>query len=119
VTTFVRFLRERLEDDEAYARNAFGDHNDAEASWSEIWSGTVQLGSNEDLLATGDSQVSRHIVRHDPARVLAEVGARRRMLELHTACDDWSFGQPCEEARLLALPYSDHPDYDDSWKPEC
>ncbi|MFI9200191.1 DUF6221 family protein [Streptomyces sp. NPDC053048] len=57
-----------------------------------------------------------HIAQHDPARVLAEVEAKRRLIE-----DTW--GGPDHEdmwlhhMRLLALPYVDHPDYREEWRP--
>lgn len=73
-----------------------------------------------------------HIARHDPARVLAEVGAKRRILddvlptmqadELRIA-GEWGVGSdPVREASddllsLLALPYAEHPDYREEWRP--
>lgn len=82
-----------------------------------------------------------HIARHDPARVLAECEAKRRIVALHerlsgehathpdfpdgsaacVACG-WSDGWyaepwPCETLKALAVPYADHPDYDESWRP--
>lgn len=146
----IAFLRARIDEDEAGARQAFAEHNDAEPQWSEIWSGAVQLGSHEDVLLTHDAAVSRHIARHDPARELADVNSKRRILELHTGAhdctevytgtypDDWPQSapwgspggtwrhvidehfedtEPCPTLRLLALPYADHPDYRDEWRP--
>lgn len=72
-----------------------------------------------------------HIARHDPARVLREVAAKRAILaDIVSAMNgmdlqinsEWGVG-PMDPAdyesvallRLLALPYSDHPDYDQSW----
>ena len=69
------------------------------------------------------------------ARVLAEVDAKRRVLALHYAelveakspdgddreglwcweCDGEAF--PCRTLRLLALPYAQHPDCDEAWRP--
>jgi hypothetical protein len=68
-----------------------------------------------------------HIARHDPARVLAEVAAKRRIVgmlssivpaketnpiksEDAVALADWTL-------RLLALPYADHNDYRQEWGP--
>jgi hypothetical protein len=71
-----------------------------------------------------------------PARVLADVEAKRRIIELHRVlrepisdddvlvcctCEDrqdhhaayW----PCQTLRLLAVSYADHPDYRDEWRP--
>ena len=99
--------------------------------------------------------LARHIARHDPARVLAEVEAKRRIIEWHgrrkethtftmidgivtadlwtcvTCCTDtcptWEeLGQDhrdpdrigcCDTIPLLALPFADHPDYLEKWKP--
>jgi hypothetical protein len=76
----------------------------------------------------------------DCTRVLAECDAKRRIVELHEileivwrqgipeyACQNCDVGdddhlyysrrQGCATLRLLALPYSDHPDYQENWKP--
>ncbi len=85
-----------------------------------------------------------HIARYDPARVLAEVAAKRRIVELHSnagggmghdppggdyygdfpsACltcgtpDEYAVSWPCTTLRLLALPFADHPDYRSEWAP--
>lgn len=81
---------------------------------------------------------ARHIARHDPARVLAEVAAKRRMVDqtfryeakidgewgcVHTAeeiaagrCTETPVDQ-IKTLRLLALPFADHPEYREEWKP--
>jgi len=53
-----------------------------------------------------------HVTRHDPARVLAECEAKRLLVE-------WLAMEPREDQALafLALPYADHPDYDEAWRP--
>jgi hypothetical protein len=62
----------------------------------------------------------------DPARVLAECDAKRRIVELHdgeavhgcpVAPDEtvWTEG-PCPTLRTLALPYANHPDYQPGWR---
>ena len=64
-----------------------------------------------------------HIARHDPARVLAEVDAKRRTLNLHPLrsdgriCNEDEDIYPCETVRLLALPYADRPGYRQEWRP--
>lgn len=73
------------------------------------------------------------ISHHDPTRVLAELDIQRRLAELHEpadtetseepvcmTCDDLRGiepAYPCRTLRLLALPYADHPDYRDTWRP--
>lgn len=61
-------------------------------------------------------------------RVLAECEAKRRIVALH---EQWpgdedlgpecrecvAIDLPCPTLRLLALPYADHPDYRDGWRP--
>ena len=114
----VKFARARLDDDEAYARNAFGEHNDAKPDWHEPSSGLLDVGDG-DHIVTNDSQVSRFMERFDPARVLAEVEAKRKLIEQHIGYygggDDEFW--PVQTLRLLALPYADHPEYDESWRP--
>ena len=51
-----------------------------------------------------------HIARWDPARVLAECEAKRQLIE-RVGNPDWA------GFRILALPYADHPDYQQEWKP--
>lgn len=68
---------------------------------------------------------AEHIVRHDPARVLRDVEAKRRLLarldEARRAQGIW--GEDGQEAlaedveRLMVLAWSDHPDYRQEWVP--
>ena len=77
-----------------------------------------------------------HIVRHNPARVLARCAADRRIVEFHRPmyprdsrylpnCEGcWEEGgedgaptYPCHTVRWLAAVYADHPDYDEEWRP--
>ncbi|MCX4543759.1 DUF6221 family protein [Streptomyces sp. NBC_01565] len=88
--------------------------------------------TGEDVLWLGD--IIDHVSRHDPARVLAEVDAKRRIVALHSdstghSCSitdktgyelnyaDVAGDEACTTLRLLALPYADHPDYRQEWKP--
>ncbi|MFI1189969.1 DUF6221 family protein [Streptomyces californicus] len=47
-----------------------------------------------------------HVALPDPARILREVEAERRVLARH-ARDPW----PCHDSRVLASPYRDHPGF--------
>jgi hypothetical protein len=75
---------------------------------------------------------AEHIARHDPARVLAEVEVKRRIIDLHGGdgheciehtdeqgdlLDAFTPEHPCPTLRLLARPYASHPDYRDEWCP--
>ena len=71
--------------------------------------------------------IADHIARHDPARVLAEANAKRALID---ACEraDTSAAYPDFEGGVysglhdaleyLALPYADHPDYREEWRPD-
>lgn len=130
--TLTEFLLARIHDDECLARMAFGDHNDNEPDWFEPFSGVVDM-KGEDVLITGDSGVSRHIVNWSPARVLAECEAKRRVIDtaeeasgLDLQVDgEFRVGQRDEVAepyiggvilRALAAVYADHRDYDEGWR---
>lgn len=80
--------------------------------------------AESDELRTADGA---HIVRHDPARVLREVAAKRRMAEVAVA--QWKAAElppdghrECAAARALAIlqflaePFADHPDFDPAWR---
>lgn len=72
-----------------------------------------------------------HIARHDPARVLADVESKRRIVEDYQGArmrvglfggDDARVVRAFMEAlhgalAHLALPYADHEDYREEWKP--
>jgi predicted NAD-dependent protein-ADP-ribosyltransferase YbiA (DUF1768 family) len=140
---FATFLRARLDEDEALAREA------PEGPWhignavDPTKTCNVHTFPGARLVADGlNWLVAEHIARHNPARVLRDIEARRALLALHephqqpgrysdvndratwmTCCSmcqvdmvqegDW----PCETLRLLALSYADHPDYRQEWRP--
>ena len=132
----VQFLRDRLDDDERAAESAspgpwhVNPESDEVLAVDDV---TVADGfalSGQQLRAT-----TEHIARHDPARVLAEVESKRWIVECH---ESWVTGNgdticgrcgrehidgrpgghfPCQTLRLLALPYADHAEYQQDWKP--
>jgi hypothetical protein len=57
-----------------------------------------------------------HIARWDPARVLAECDAKRRIVALMEE-GEWEGGWTLAESvlRALASPYRSHPDWRDEW----
>jgi hypothetical protein len=99
--TLVKFLEDRLRDDECYALNAFKDYGEHSGDtvngpeWSEIWSGTVQCGPQGEHIATFDSGLSRHIVQHDPARALRQVEAGRAILKAHPLDTEYDHVAAC------------------------
>jgi hypothetical protein len=76
-----------------------------------------------------DSSAAGHIVRHDPARVLRDVEAKRRILAAYVDDDRVRFGafESCSDScprqmldevvKLLAMPHDQHPDYREDWRP--
>lgn len=129
----IAWLRAQLDEDERLARQAFADHNNAGPDWREQWSGALNIGDDEDLVLTNDSQVSRFMEAFDPARVLAEVEAKRRILDeivdeangIDLSVDmDRRVGirdetvEPClgdRLVRLLAQPYAGREGWLEKW----
>lgn len=107
MTTLTDFLMQRIAEDERHARKL------AETDRRPVLS-----------LAT--------TVNH-PERILLECEAKRRIVEMHSdvhECVGWKYGQwdtvyvhpdfafhHDPTLRLLALPYADHPEYDERWRP--
>ena len=112
------FLLARIAEDEAVAKRAVED-------------GAEYLAYDNG--STGHDWLSES-GEYDPARVLAECEAKRRIVGLHTGqheCVGEKYGDPqaCiyvspgfmheddPTLRLLALPYAGHPEYDERWRP--
>lgn len=118
----VKFVRARLDDDEAAARAAARPGGGA---WARTSSGVYVADSNSPVaVGPWDGELvdeGPHIARHDPARVLREVEAKREILEMawHRLGDDDHGADPASLAlpEFLALAYSDHPDYREQWRP--
>lgn len=129
----VRWLGEQLDEDERIARAAGHEHV-APAPWrGESWDDAVLNGDGlvdakgDGIAVVKGERVRDHLVRHDPARVLREIDAKRRILAEHalngwvcSTCDDGEVPPqafPCPTLRLLALPYADRPGYRAEWAP--
>jgi len=153
----VVFLKERIDEDEALAQvwvsAPWCEPGEDASHWKDVGSRQVRYDNQltEQLRAIDVSgrtvnwseaiwlrwdtngERAQHIARHDPARVLREVAAKRAILELHkpnsNLIDQWTrcyhcnddYGQrrpyPCQTVRLLAAIYDGHPDYRQEWKP--
>lgn len=125
----VQWLGEQLDEDERIAEEAGG----RRAEW--------RLARPLDDAELGDASWLRprelkHAERHDPARVLREIAAKRLLIrELleyeaqndrdrgcgHSA-DDFASGVPHKAMeiiglRLIASVYSDRPGYREEWRP--
>lgn len=147
VDDLVTWLRVQLDDDARVARMA--DHECPD--WS-IRPGD-RPGDPQRILwldvtdstdpATMPLFLAEHIARWDPARVLAEIDAKRQLLDLHEprpsgsiirsgptqcgycadlchsrsglGCDSPDAPYPCDTVRLLAQPYADRPGWRAEW----
>jgi hypothetical protein len=142
IDNLVQFLRDRLNEDERIAREATPGpwewRLENDDPWAPERDGWLDY-SGEYIAAAGDEATlfgpgmtppadAVHIARHDPARALAEVDAKRRIIDRATGTRAWAIGESGRTAgtavslandtlRALALPYTDHPDYRDEWRP--
>lgn len=109
--TLTQFVASRLDEDERAARNARP--------------GYFTPAVLSVFSAAGDAA---HVMRHDPARVLREVAAKRAILAEHDdrccvkdvsgySVQEWydPADDPCPTIRALAAIWNDHPDYDLAW----
>lgn len=165
----VEFLKARLDEDEAAAKAAGWEHPCPpcrSGQWQCVGVRHLRYdnGAGEDVrvidttggpamwheqisVRADNGGVADHIARHDPARVLREVAAKRKVLDEHQCTTErrdtprfdpssgerypdehdvicnvcgWATdraGSACLTIRFLAAVYSDHPDYDPEWAP--
>jgi hypothetical protein len=113
----LKFLRARLADDEKAAKEAPSELGDGE--WP-FW-----VDPDDHDARTAAERFRDHF---RPKRILAEVNAKRRILDEllpevvgtdEMVDDEWRNG--CDNAgallQMLALPYAYHDDYQDEWRP--
>ncbi|MGW8366982.1 DUF6221 family protein [Streptomyces wedmorensis] len=131
----IAFLRARLDDDEQTARAAKPGpwHVEEDTPSSTRWVANEERTLEVGLGYVGNRTESdaEHIARHDPTRVLRATEGLRGLLQRYEEPES-SPDLPDSINRLtvnverqvlavafqyLALPYSDHPDYRDEWRP--
>jgi hypothetical protein len=154
MSDLAAFYAARLDEDEAAAKAAAGpewleDGSPSLAVFARQWSEGDRPGVRGIAWCSNGYDDDRanmaHIARHDPARVLREVGAGRAILELHKPdrdpADQWyghdvrceecggitgsaASGErgfqrswPCTTLRHLAAVHNAHADYQQEWKP--
>lgn len=108
MTDLVAWLRERLDEDERVARSAR--------------EGFFQPETLSIFAAVSDAA---HVITHDPARVLRQVAAHRRILDeyeqtveyyaTHRAAPAGELHGLLFAVKAIASIYSDHPGYDTAW----
>lgn len=133
MTDLAAWLLEQIAEDERIARLASGPkwwletYLNLGATPAAVWSALPPRDENLVAANGPNPHNLRHLAAWDPARVLAECAAKRRIVARHrnlsdvncTACDaSECLDFPCPTLRLLALPYADRPGYDEAWRPE-
>lgn len=119
----VEWLRARLDEDEALARRCRGERWEREGTeWVFGVPSADTIWFDHSYPHVGD-----HIARWDPARVLAEVEAKRSLLAAYDEARAYysaNRSAPAGEVHGLwtavkfsALPYADQPGYRDEWRP--
>jgi hypothetical protein len=129
------FLRARLDEDEALAREAPPGPWHIGNAVDPTQSCNVHTFPGARMVADGLNWLTaEHIARQNPARVLAEVEAKRRLVKefAQTGSEpdtperrdsphwqgDFGYLQGLARAvHLLASTYADHPDYREEWRP--
>lgn len=117
MTDLAEFLLARIAEDEATARVE-----------------QIDVTTFDDLAHGERVFVPGGPVTNVERRVLAECEAKRRIVERHVlapyrfeslgltiptceGCGTLEEDAPCPDLRLLALPYADHPDWREAWRP--
>lgn len=126
----VQFIRDRLDEDEQVARLAPGPSWERRDIRSDdgtfVFEEYVAVGDPDRstvVLSDVDAEVLPFVLRHAPARVLADIEAKRRLandMADVVGGDYIDDGEPVLAEwvlLLLALPFADHPDYRKEWRP--
>jgi hypothetical protein len=134
------FLNARLNEDEQVARATTGPWKYHHETHGVVLHTARHIPESREVVSTPrEPSDALHIARHNSARVLREVHAKRRMMAEHPQvpsdregipdgepttgcglCHTSSDGRTepsgyCNTIKLLALPYADHKDYRAEW----
>ena len=132
--TLEEFLAARLSDDEATAKRAA---SVAGPDWQyglflpDDGPATTMLLSDQDvpladMLHRDDEEIAPFLIAHDPARVLHEVEAGRKLLAAYRKAVaeaefpnfEGGYATGLQDAvKIRAEVYDSHPDYDPKWRP--
>lgn len=120
MTDLASFLLARIAEDEAVARAATPSPWVPDSQgWKDSDDDWIIVAPYHDLDVSDED--AKHVTRWHPARVLAECEAKRRIVEQYVDAVNrgkWATCSALEKVLpVLALPYADHPDYDEAWRP--
>jgi hypothetical protein len=123
--TLVEFLRARLDEDEAVAREVPKPY--VSGNWiveDTFYEGMILVDRHG---VAEENETTRHMTRWSPARVLADVKAKRAIVRDYDEAVSYFAAHPMAPAgevhgiesalKRLAAAYADHPDYDATWAP--
>src|SRR5258708_1139299 len=128
MSDLAAFLTARLDEDEGAAKaamNVYGADWNAQTGSEYLPARPHGKGDQDRPVAdTPRAYPADHIARHDPARVLGAVAAKRAILKAWEGDGPMDFSEPPQfwaaldiAVRALAAVWSDHPDYDPAWRP--
>ncbi|MFG2001624.1 DUF6221 family protein [Spirillospora sp. NPDC048911] len=116
MSDLVEFFKARRDEDQWIAEGAAQDAGSA-------WESAKTFGPH------GSDPIDDHIARHDPARVLADVQADRRLIAEYERAVEF-YNRPENQRhsagevtglytaiKIRAERFADHPDYRDEWRP--
>lgn len=130
IDDLITWLRAQIDDDERGANAALAGQADPENGWTASRTpGLPGVGIAPHVGHIHEDVQAAHVVRWNPARVLREVEAKRRIVRecenqaawesttgrKYPATTAWALA--VTTLRVLALPYVDRPGYQEGWKP--
>lgn len=131
MSDLVEFLRARIAEDERTARATTGPWKYHRETGGVVLAAAGYVPELSEIISTPRKPSdARHMVRWDSARVLAEIKAKRRIVQELSTVTEWNWPSQSDGAvpmeyvealrhvlKLHALPYAEHPDYDEAWRP--
>lgn len=126
---FARFVYARLDEEVALARAASPGPWHVSEEFNEVLAADGTTVANK--FAPGSEKLratAEYIAHNDPPSALFELGLKRQLVDRAAQTRAWAVGEAGAIAgpavilangilRLIALPYADHPDYREEWKP--
>lgn len=122
--TITEFLLARIAEDEAVAGEV--------REWDAAHYPDLAREFHSQLEAYSYGYDNDPMISAHPSRIFAECAAKRSLVEMHrnmpspfedglcAMCAETGANAqayPCDTIKALAVVYSDHPDYQDEWKP--
>ena len=119
----IAFIGERLDEDQRLAQAA--QLPNTERGGGPSWTATSGVDGVDGPVLYRDGDIpseaqEQHMARHDPARVLADVAAKRGAVDVcahNLEFEEHGYTLAERVLRALASTYADHPDYRAHWAP--